>query len=572
MTEKDKYEDGSILINDQVQNLNIRNVNSTSSNQSYQNPKHLSPSQSSIISNASNESHSKSLLHSAKSKLKLFGLGGSGGSNSSGVNSNKDLKLTPKTSKSSIFSPKIQSKSPNGSIMASPQQSNDPHHHQYQQQIHHHEPPHELKSKPLRLKRFFKKTAKPKDTVKKIIPDHHNHHHHNNHIESNEKHSDQTMPSNKHTIANYIDQLNQSEGLNSPSPSSTKLLFDTDNASELMDKYGIPGKVLGEGAGGSVSVVERSDGKLYAVKKFRPKNDRETESDYSKKVTSEFCIGSTLKHQNVIQTLDMMKEGSSFLVVMEFAPFDFFTIVMSGLMTKHEIFCCFKQITNGTAYLHSMGLAHRDLKLDNCVVSKTGIIKLIDFGSAVVFKYPYESEIVKAKGVVGSDPYLAPEVLVERYYDPRPVDIWSIAIMFCCMTLRRFPWKAPKQSDNSFKLFTTIPEIDPENPNHKSRSKGPYRLLRLLPHASRELIGLMLELDPKKRLLIDDVVNNQWFKSIECCEINDQDELIKKSETHKHHLVTEDELNEIQQKKQQEKQKQEVKNNETSNQAVKVGG
>lgn len=577
-------------INDQFHNMNIRNVNSRSSQHSYHPPRHLSPSQSSIISSASNESHSKSILHHAKSKLKLFGMSANKQEKDKDAN-----KLTPKTSKSSIFSSKNQSRSPNGSVSTSPQNSHQQPHHivghhpnQVQQQ------PEVAKRQPLKLKRFFKKTAKNVQKEQKKLESHlpHPSLHHNpissGGVLNNQQHQHQQEQS-KHSIATYINQINESgmssQGSTPPPPNgayttassaaSNKLLFGTDNAGELLEKYGIPGKVLGEGAGGSVSVVERSDGKLYAVKKFRPKNDRESEADYSKKVTSEFCIGSTLKHQNVIETLDMLKEGLNFLVVMEFAPFDFFTIVMSGLMTKHEIFCCFKQITNGTSYLHSMGLAHRDLKLDNCVVSNQGIIKLIDFGSAVVFKYPYENEIVRAKGVVGSDPYLAPEVLTERYYDPRPVDVWSIAIMFCCMTLRRFPWKAPKQTDNSFKLFSTKPEINPENPNHKSRSKGPYRLLRLLPHASRDLIAAMLQLKPEDRLLIDQVVNNEWFKSIECCQVGQDGELITKPENHKHHLVTEDELNEIQKKKEQQKKREEERiKNERQNQSttVKVEG
>ena len=45
-----------------------------------------------------------------------------------------------------------------------------------------------------------------------------------------------------------------------------------------------------------------------------------------------------------------------------------------------------------------MGLAHRELKLDNVVVNKDGIMKLIDFGSASVFKYPFETEIILASG------------------------------------------------------------------------------------------------------------------------------------------------------------------------------
>ncbi|GME87416.1 unnamed protein product [Ambrosiozyma monospora] len=145
---------------------------------------------------------------------------------------------------------------------------------------------------------------------------------------------------------------------------------------------------------------------------------------------------------------------------MEYAPIDFFAVVMSGKMTRSEINCCIKQITLGVAYLHSVGLAHRDLKLDNCVVTKEGIVKLIDFGSAVVFKYPFEEEVVYAHGIVGSDPYLAPEVLTHTdHYDPQLVDIWSIAIIYCCMTLKRFPWKAPKKEDPSFSLYSMPDDI-----------------------------------------------------------------------------------------------------------------
>lgn len=58
---------------------------------------------------------------------------------------------------------------------------------------------------------------------------------------------------------------------------------------------------------------------------------------------------------------------------------------------------------------------------------------------------------------MGSDPYLAPEVYDERKYDPQAVDIWSLAIIYCCMSLRRFPWKVPRMTDNSYKLFAAEP-------------------------------------------------------------------------------------------------------------------
>lgn len=167
----------------------------------------------------------------------------------------------------------------------------------------------------------------------------------------------------------------------------------------LATKYGKFGKVLGSGAGGSVRLMKRSsDGVTFAVKQFRDRHSYETERDYSKKVTAEFCIGSTLHHGNIIETLDIVHERGNWYEVMEYAPYDLFAIVMTGKMSREEICCSFLQIVSGVTFLHSMGLAHRDLKLDNVVVNEHGIMKLIDFGSAAVFRYPFETGIVLASG------------------------------------------------------------------------------------------------------------------------------------------------------------------------------
>ncbi|KOH00327.1 putative serine/threonine protein kinase RTK1 [Saccharomyces eubayanus] len=374
------------------------------------------------------------------------------------------------------------------------------------------------KKKSLKLTRFFKK----------IHNDYHDNHHNHNHR------STPTKPKvSSHTNGNVVE-------------SNGKSLYETDNPVELLEKYGIPGRKLGEGASGSVSVVERTDGKLFACKMFRKpslNNDGTNHSqlaNYSKKVTTEFCIGSTLHHENIIETFDMLNEGDTYLLVMEYAPYDFFNLVMSNLMTQDEVNCYFKQLCHGVNYLHSMGLAHRDLKLDNCVVTNDGILKLIDFGSAVVFQYPYEDTIVKSHGIVGSDPYLAPELLKQTSYDPRVADVWSIAIIFYCMVLKRFPWKAPKKSFNSFRLFTEEPEDEDDI------ARGPNKILRLLPRDSRKIIGGMLTLDPKQRVLMNEVVKNDWLVSVPSCEIDPiSGKLVERTKNHKHHLVTEEELNEL---------------------------
>lgn len=181
------------------------------------------------------------------------------------------------------------------------------------------------------------------------------------------------------------------------SASGASMPFADDNG--LTKKYGKFGKVLGSGAGGSVRLLKRgTDNTTFAVKEFRSKHPYESEREYSKKVTAEFCIGSTLHHGNIVETLDIINERGKWYEVMEYCPYDLFATVMTGKMSRDEVACCFMQVLNGVGYLHSMGLAHRDLKLDNVVINEFGILKIIDFGSAAVFRYPFETDIVMAHG------------------------------------------------------------------------------------------------------------------------------------------------------------------------------
>lgn len=322
------------------------------------------------------------------------------------------------------------------------------------------------------------------------------------------------------------------------------------------------GESLGAGAGGQVKLVRSLiDQKVFAIKEFRAKFTTESRRDYVKKITGEYCVGSTLKHPNVIETIEISFENDRLVQVMEYCDYDLFAIVMSNKMSDIEVNCCFKQILNGVKYIHSIGLAHRDLKLDNCVINKEGIVKIIDFGSAVVYQYPLSNTLIEATGIVGSDPYLAPEVCVFNNYDPRPVDIWSSAMIYCCMTLKKFPWKVPKLSDPSFKAFasrepgvtfgellkrlpelpkygednnliidskTSLEMVDEYPPtknqdgedcvdDHTSDLLGEERLLNALPIEVRPLIKGMVKLAPACRTTIDSCFEDEWVENILMC-------------------------------------------------------
>ncbi|KAK3821155.1 MAG: kinase-like domain-containing protein [Benniella sp.] len=289
---------------------------------------------------------------------------------------------------------------------------------------------------------------------------------------------------------------------------------------DLRKKYGKIGKVIGAGAGGTVRVISReSDHKQFAIKQFRKRKPNESERSYIKKLTSEYCLGSTFHHPNIIETLDIIQEQDNFYEIMEFAKYELFTAVMSGAMGRDEIACCFKGICEGVAYLHEMGVAHRDLKLDNVVMSEKGIVKIIDFGCSMVYQLPFEKQVRTAKGISGSDPYIAPEVFTALEHDPRLADVWSLGIIFVCMTLCRFPWKLAKlDTDSSYEAYA--------NPS----GAGKTRLLKLMPREARPILSRMLEIDPKKRVHMEEVLQDRWVKSIEACTVEES------CLYHSHHL------------------------------------
>jgi len=81
----------------------------------------------------------------------------------------------------------------------------------------------------------------------------------------------------------------------------------------LLKKYGLCDKGnIGQGATAIVRLAHKLSQeeaeKLFAVKEFRKRRRNETEKEYIKKLTSEFCISSTLHHENVVETVDLVQD------------------------------------------------------------------------------------------------------------------------------------------------------------------------------------------------------------------------------------------------------------------------
>ncbi|KAF8972516.1 kinase-like domain-containing protein [Flammula alnicola] len=292
-----------------------------------------------------------------------------------------------------------------------------------------------------------------------------------------------------------------------------------DSAVSLTQKYGVCQKIaIGKGATSVVRLAhkwDRSEEKLYAIKEFRKRRKNESEKEYVKKLTAEFCISSTLHHPNIVETVDLVQdENQHWCEVMEFCPGgDLYAAIKKGGMSPSEVECCFKQILNGVSYLHSQGVAHRDIKPENLFFDTKGHLKIGDYGASTVYRLPWEATVHMSTGLCGSEPYIAPEQFLGKPYDARLVDIWACGIVYYCLHFQELPWRAAQPATDP--LYSSYAQACANT--NPAVSACPPTINNLSPRACRSLIRKMLEPDPRHRFTIEDVIAHSWIQSIEVC-------------------------------------------------------
>jgi protein-serine/threonine kinase len=300
----------------------------------------------------------------------------------------------------------------------------------------------------------------------------------------------------------------------------TEMKSITNDTRCFVEKYGRCQEVIGKGSYGVVRASHKKvvddasnvvDVKLYAVKEFKRKVN-EPENSYTKRLTSEFVISSSLKNLNIIETLDLLKDANNdFCVVMEYcAGGDLYTlIVAAGKLEYAEADCFFKQLIRGVNYMHDMGIAHRDLKPENLLVTQTGVIKITDFGNSECFKVAWDLEIQLSQGICGSSPYIAPEEFVQKSFDPRNVDIWSCGVIYMAMRTGRQLWKlADPSKDEFFQEYLT-----------QRKEEGGYEPIESLKRARcRNVIYSILDPKPERRITGEQILNSEWGREIKVCD------------------------------------------------------
>ncbi|KAK2414817.1 serine/threonine-protein kinase PEPKR2 [Trifolium repens] len=254
---------------------------------------------------------------------------------------------------------------------------------------------------------------------------------------------------------------------------------------KIDDDY-VSGESIGQGKFGSVYLCRsRVSGAEYACKTLR----KGEETVHREVEIMQHLSG----HSGVVTLQAVYEEAESFHLVMELCSGGRLIdqMVKDGPYSEQRAANVLKEVMLVIKYCHDMGVVHRDIKPENILLTKSGKLKLADFGLAMRI-----SEGQNLTGLAGSPAYVAPEVLLGKYSEK--VDIWSAGVLLHALLVGSLPF----QGDSLEAVFEAIKtvKLDFQAGMWESISKP-----------ARDLIGRMLTRDTSARISADEVLRHPWI-------------------------------------------------------------
>lgn len=251
-------------------------------------------------------------------------------------------------------------------------------------------------------------------------------------------------------------------------------------------------KKIGAGAFGKVySAVSFLTGETVAIKCLE-KNMIKTSSAKAK-VQREIEIHRMMDSFQIIRLLEVFENDTYIFFVMEYADKgDLLGYVRKkGPLTEPQARDIVVQVVLGLESCQSKHVLHRDVKLDNILLTSDGSSKLCDFGISLVMS---PGELVFDQS--GTPAYIAPELLRGRGYSGFKADIWNLGITLYTMLTGTIPFKCLDVPQ----LHALILEGEFDFPEEPKLSAE-----------VRDLIRKVLVLDPDDRLSLEEVRQHAWF-------------------------------------------------------------
>ncbi|CAO3579831.1 unnamed protein product [Absidia cylindrospora] len=221
------------------------------------------------------------------------------------------------------------------------------------------------------------------------------------------------------------------------------------------------------------------------------KDPKDTPGEREQRTRREMTIMHLLQHPNICRLVEWTCEGSDYYMFLEYVNggqlLDY--IIRHGKLKEKQARKFSRQIVSALDYCHRNAIVHRDLKIENILITSDENIKIIDFGL---------SNFYSSKSLLntfcGSLYFAAPELLRARDYIGPEVDIWSFGVVLFVLVCGRVPFDD-----------TSLPVL------HQKIKAG---IVDYPDHLSKECVDLLskiLQVDPKRRESLAFVRNHPWM-------------------------------------------------------------
>ncbi|KAG5437352.1 hypothetical protein PCANB_000782 [Pneumocystis canis] len=297
-------------------------------------------------------------------------------------------------------------------------------------------------------------------------------------------------------------EIEQSEGNEKGLILKNEIIFPKENIYTQRKTIGDwqLGKTLGSGSMGKVKVVTHCiTNEIAAVKIIpRPLSHHShlmtnNSQDHAKEIRTirEIAISSLLQHPYICALRDVKIQPNHYYVFFEYINggqmLDY--IISHGKLKEKQARKFARQIGSALDYCHRNSIVHRDLKIENILISKDGDIKIIDFGLSNLYS-PHS----QLSTFCGSLYFAAPELLNAKAYIGPEIDIWSFGVVLYVLVCGKVPF-----DDQN------MPAL------HAKIKRGYVEYPSWLTAECKQLLSRMLVTTPSQRATLSEILNHPWM-------------------------------------------------------------
>ncbi|HEV2329153.1 MAG TPA: protein kinase [Verrucomicrobiae bacterium] len=212
-----------------------------------------------------------------------------------------------------------------------------------------------------------------------------------------------------------------------------------DEIARLFPQFEILG-FIGKGGMGAVYKARQPGlDRLVALKVLPPAVG--SDPGFAERFNREARALARLSHPNIVVVYDFGKAGPLHYLVMEFVDgTNLREVERAGRLTPEQALAIVPQICEALQFAHNEGIVHRDVKPENLLLDKKGRVKITDFGIAKILGVSEgKAALTRAKEVMGTPHYMAPEQIEKPQAVDHRADIYSLGVVFYEMLTGELP-------------------------------------------------------------------------------------------------------------------------------------